>query len=99
MIRRVRTLSMTYGTRISTGRSGRVLSGFATGSNGKTRGRGPSDWTSPYGERWRLRHDPAQVDNERRRRESETEVDRLERLVAELMLDQQMLQDIAKKKW
>ena len=49
--------------------------------------------------RWRQRHDPAQVDNERRCRELETEVDRLKRLVAELMLDKQMLQDIAKKKW
>ena len=27
------------------------------------------------------------------------EVDRLKRLVAELLLDNQMLQDIAKKKW
>jgi putative transposase len=47
--------------------------------------------------RWRQRHDPAQVNHERRCRELETEVDRLKRLVAELMLDQQMLQDIAKK--
>ena len=29
----------------------------------------------------------------------EVEVDRLKRLVAELLLDKQMLQDIAKKKW
>ena len=29
----------------------------------------------------------------------EVEVERLKRLVAELMLDKQMLQDIAKKKW
>jgi putative transposase len=49
--------------------------------------------------RWRQRHDPAQIDNDRRCRELETEVDRLKRLVAELMLDKQMLQDIAKKKW
>lgn len=49
--------------------------------------------------RWRQRHDPVQVDNDRRCRELETEVDRLKRLVAELMLDKQMLQDIAKKKW
>ena len=46
---------------------------------------------------WRQRHDPAQVDNDRRCRELEIEVDRLKRLVAELMLDKQMLQDIAKK--
>ena len=49
--------------------------------------------------RWRQRHDPVQVDSDRRCRELETEVDRLKRLVAEMMLDKQMLQDIAKKKW
>ena len=47
--------------------------------------------------RWRQRHDPAQVDAGRRCRELEGEVERLKRLVAELMLDKQMLQDIAKK--
>ena len=49
--------------------------------------------------RWRQRHDPAQVNVDRRCRELEGEVERLKRLVAELMLDKQMLQDIAKKKW
>ena len=49
--------------------------------------------------RWRQRHDPEIVDNDRRCRELESEVNRLKRLVAELMLDKQMLQDIAKKKW
>jgi putative transposase len=49
--------------------------------------------------RWRQRHDPARVDADRRCRELEAEVERLKRLVAELMLDKQMLQDIAKKKW
>ena len=49
--------------------------------------------------RWRERHDPAQVDTDRRCRQLEVEVDRLKRLVAELLLDKQMLQDIAKKKW
>jgi putative transposase len=49
--------------------------------------------------RWRQRHDPVQVDSDRRCRELATEVDRLKRLVAELMLDKQMLQDLAKKKW
>jgi putative transposase len=48
--------------------------------------------------RWRKRQDPAQVDADRRCRELESEVERLKRLVAELMLDKQMLQDIAKKK-
>jgi putative transposase len=47
--------------------------------------------------RWRQRHDPAQVDADRRCRELEAEVERLKRLVAELMLDKQMLQDLAKK--
>ena len=49
--------------------------------------------------RWRQRHDPARVDTDRRCRELEVEVDRLKLLVAELMLDKQMLQDLAKKKW
>ena len=49
--------------------------------------------------RWRQRHDPTQVDADRRCRELEAEVERLKRLVAELMLDRQMLQDIAQKKW
>jgi putative transposase len=49
--------------------------------------------------RWRERHDPAKVGADRRCRELEAEVERLKRIVAELMLDKQMLQDIAKKKW
>ena len=49
--------------------------------------------------RWRQQHDPAKGDDARRVRELETEVQRLKRLVAELMLDKQMLQDVAKKKW
>jgi putative transposase len=49
--------------------------------------------------RWRQQHDPAKVDDARRVRELESEVERLKRLVAELMLDRQMLQDVAKKKW
>jgi len=47
--------------------------------------------------RWRQQHAPDQVDSDRRCRELELEVERLKRLVAELMLDKQMLQDIAKK--
>jgi putative transposase len=47
--------------------------------------------------RWRQRHDPAQVDTDRRCRELELEIERLKRLVAELLLDQQRLQDVAKK--
>ena len=49
--------------------------------------------------RWRQRHEPGQVNSDRRCRELELEVDRLKRLVAELLLDKTMLQDIAKKKW
>jgi putative transposase len=49
--------------------------------------------------RWRQRHDPAQVDDARRVRELQVEVDRLKMLVAELLLDKKMLQDVAKKKW
>ena len=47
--------------------------------------------------RWRQQYAPDQVDGQRRSRELELEVDRLKRLVAELLLDNQMLQDIAKK--
>ena len=47
--------------------------------------------------RWRQQHAPDKVDADRRCRELELEVDRLKRLVAELLLDKQMLQDIAKK--
>ena len=49
--------------------------------------------------RWRQLFDPAQVDDARRVRELEGEVERLKLLVAELSLDKRMLQDVAKKKW
>ena len=49
--------------------------------------------------RWRQHHDPAQVDDARRVRELQGEVERLKRLVAALLLDKQMLQDVAQKKW
>lgn len=49
--------------------------------------------------RWRQHHDPAQVDDARRVRELQAEVERLKLLVAELLLDKRMLQDVAKKKW
>lgn len=49
--------------------------------------------------RWRQRLDPATADDSRRVRELETEVERLTLLVAELLLDKKMLQDVAKKKW
>jgi transposase-like protein len=49
--------------------------------------------------RWRQRHDPVQVDDARRVRELQIEVERLKLLLAEVMLDKKMLQDVAKKKW
>lgn len=49
--------------------------------------------------RWRRRHDPATADDALRVRELEGEVERLKRLVADLVIDKQMLQEIAKKKW
>jgi putative transposase len=49
--------------------------------------------------RWRERCDPAKVDEARHIRELQVEVERLKLLVAELLLDQRMLQDVAKKKW
>jgi putative transposase len=49
--------------------------------------------------RWKRQHDCAQVDDARRVRELESDVERLKRLCADLMLDKQMLQDVAKKKW
>jgi putative transposase len=49
--------------------------------------------------RWRQHHQAQQADDSRRVRQLESEVERLKRLVAELMLDKQMLQEVAKKKW
>lgn len=49
--------------------------------------------------RWRRLNDSSAVDEGRRVRELEAEVERLKLLVAELLLDKKMLQDVAKKKW
>jgi putative transposase len=49
--------------------------------------------------RWRQEHDPAKIDDARRVRELQAEVERLKILVAELLLDKKMLQEVAKKKW
>ena len=49
--------------------------------------------------RWRQRFRAAGADDARRVRQLETEVARLKELVAELLLDKRMLQDVAKKKW
>jgi putative transposase len=50
-----------------------------------------------YG-RWRRRHQPEELDAERRSRELELETERLKRLVAELHLDKQMPLGIARTK-
>lgn len=47
--------------------------------------------------RWRRLNDSSTVDEGRRVRELEAEVERLKLLVAELLLDNKMLQDVAKK--
>ena len=49
--------------------------------------------------RWRQRFNAAKPDDSRKVKELESEVARLKELVAELLLDKRMLQDVAKKKW
>ncbi len=49
--------------------------------------------------RWRQCFARAKDDDSRRVKELQTEVARLKELVAELLLDKRMLQDVAKKKW
>jgi putative transposase len=49
--------------------------------------------------RWRQGNDPTKVHDGQRIRELQVEVERLKLLVAELLLDKRMLQDVAKKKW
>jgi putative transposase len=49
--------------------------------------------------RWRQRFEPAVADDSRRVKELQAEVERLKLLVAELLLDKRMLQEVAKKKW
>jgi putative transposase len=49
--------------------------------------------------RWRRRNEPKEANVDRRCRELELETERLKKLAAELLLDKQMLQDIAQKKW
>jgi transposase-like protein len=49
--------------------------------------------------RWRQRFSAARPDDSRLVKELQIEVARLKELVAELMLDKRMLQDVAKKKW
>ena len=49
--------------------------------------------------RWKLRFSSAKVDEPRRVRELEKEVERLKLVVAELLMDNKMLKEVAKKKW
>jgi putative transposase len=49
--------------------------------------------------RWRQRFGAAGPDDARQVKERRSEVERLKLLVAELLLDKKMLQDVAQKKW
>jgi putative transposase len=49
--------------------------------------------------RWRAQYGGMKVDEAKRLKELEAENVRLKRLVAELALDKQMLQEVAQKKW
>ena len=49
--------------------------------------------------RWRLKYESAISEEAGRIRELEQQVDRLQRVIGEVMMDKKMLQDIVKKKW
>jgi len=49
--------------------------------------------------RWRLQYGGMKADEAKRLKELEGENARLKKLVAELSLDKQMLQEVAQKKW
>jgi len=49
--------------------------------------------------RWRRRYGGLEVSEAKRLRELETENGRLKRMVADLMLDNQILRDVNSKKW
>ena len=49
--------------------------------------------------RWRKEYGGLKMDQAKRLKELEKENGKLKRLVAELSLDKQMLQDLTKKKW
>lgn len=49
--------------------------------------------------RWRQQYGGIKADDAKRLKELEVENERLKRLVAQLALDKQMLQEIAQKKW
>ena len=49
--------------------------------------------------RWRAQYGGLKADDAKRLKELEAENERLKRLVAQLALDKQMLQEVAQKKW
>ena len=49
--------------------------------------------------RWRAQYGGMKADEAKRLKELEAENARLKRLVAELLLDKQLLQEVAQKKW
>ena len=49
--------------------------------------------------RWRRKYGGLEVNEAKRLRELETENGRLKRMVADLMLDNQILRDVNSKKW
>ena len=49
--------------------------------------------------RWRNQYGGMKADEARRLKDLEAESARLQRLVAELLLDKQLLQEVAQKKW
>ena len=55
--------------------------------------------TEPCYYRWRRRKTDAADETAQRVRELATEVERLKQLLAEVMLDNQMLREVAQKKW
>ena len=55
--------------------------------------------SEPTLHRWRQQYGGMKADDAKRLRELEAENARLKRLVAELALDKQMLQEVAQKKW
>jgi transposase-like protein len=55
--------------------------------------------SEPTLHRWRNQYGGMRADEAKRLKELEAENTRLKRLVAELALDKQMLQEVAQKKW
>jgi len=55
--------------------------------------------SEPTFHRWRQQYGGLKADEAKRLKELEVENARLKRLVAELLLDKQMLQEVAQKKW